>query len=221
MKKIGFELDSNLSLDEIKDELLNYRKRGIYAFCIYNGTKVENDIEEEKIVNLIEMLKLNMNEKEYFSYTVWKERENYINQIIRRKMSTNAFTRFWIDSVCSYLPDKLKGEWEYECYKHLLNEFITEDAIRIVGFIITALFEEQDDNKILDKIRLAFLLNNNEIADITYFLKRYAPRQDLLKKYVYYYTDSLIPRDYNFQNEFDKFFSLVYPNGYRGDKRSK
>ena len=221
MKKIGFEIDSNLSLDEIKNELLNYRKHNIYAFCIYNGTKIENDIEEEKIVNLIEMLKLNMNEKEYSSYLIWKEREKYINQIIGKKISVHAFTRFWIDSVYSYLPKELKDEWEYDCYNYLLKGFITEDAIRIIGFIITTLFEEQDDVKILDKIRLAFLLNNNEINDISFFLDKYAPRQDFLNKYVYYYINSLIPRDFNCENEFDKFFNIAYPNGYRGDKRSK
>ena len=65
-KEIGLELefDSDTSLQQIYNELINYAENGIYAFCTFKGEILDN-ANIPVLSKKIAALKYNVNFKEY------------------------------------------------------------------------------------------------------------------------------------------------------------
>ena len=221
MKEVVFEIDDSLPLEEIFDELLYYRKIGVYAYCTYKGIKLDNKLADNVLRKRIDMIKQNMNKEEYDSYELETKRKKNVDNIILKKLTINPSTRFWINSVIKYLPDDLKTTWEYDCYYKLLYDFIKEETIKYIAFLITAFYTEQSENELLKAVRLVFLFLNDsqEINEVIYFLKKYSTNQEVLEKYVYSSIDKGIPTNFDSKKEFSKIYNYIYSSHNSNNKK--
>ena len=213
MGKTFFQIRSDIPLDEIQSELLHYRKDGIYAYCEYKGVLLDTNLSEEELAKKIDMLKLGMTEEEYDKAKKEEKNKNYIIKILSKKMSADPITRFWIGNVHLLLPYTLKAAWEYDCYYELACGFMGKEDIKNIAFIIMSLFTEKDESILFNRIEMAFFLlkDSKDPNNIIKFLKKYAPRQDFLERYVYCHTNTISPDSERYQSDFESFYNYAFP----------
>lgn len=186
--ELEIEFNENNTLDDIYEELMNYKNNGIIATCKYHQIILSN--ANEQLKSLIEKLKLNLSDDEYKEYAIEKT-------ILQSMKSTSKIVKYYIERGASFIEDESQQEsFKLECYYNYSQNKEYFKVIKIAAKLLEALHNQRyiqgyDANKdienVMDSLTIEdeLLLNTAEMLICRFVLDGDIRRLNNLLQYSY------------------------------------
>ena len=167
----GFMLDFNndVTLEEIFNELMNYKKQGIIASCTYHDVRLSNENEEELRLS-IDRLKTDLYNADNKTEQDIKNKKIMDYKIYTTMISAPKLLKYYVERGALFLSDEqAKNSFIVECYYWYGKNQDYFKSIKIASKLLEAIYTMNCGNndlagKIIDK-----LMNSLNVEDECFF----------------------------------------------------
>lgn len=138
-KILEVEFDPNLGLQNIFDELMNYKRAGVIARCKYNDVILSNE-DEKKLSMQVDRLEKGMDEKEYIQFIEQERKRKKDYQKLQNMLSSQNIVKYYIERAKSLISDKqCMDDWVDTCYSYFSEDKAYFKSIKIASKILVAI----------------------------------------------------------------------------------
>lgn len=191
-KGLMLDLDESCTIDDVREILEDYKRKGILAKVKINNHVIQNDMPEEQLNRELNIVFSNLSEEEYESYEKIKAEKEKIAKIelALNTIQDNLFYKYYLNTILSFIDEEHIDNFDQLIFylkSVSKNETELDIALRLLSSILLICNNyENDYDKYLELNKLFATIPQDENIDkefildiILIFIEKYAKTTNL------------------------------------------